>query len=207
MERLACAMIGYACGNFLTAYFIVKYLKNQNIFEVGSGNPGMANVMTEFGFVPGILVLVGDLLKTGLACLICWLFFRTRMSIAWAGLFCVIGHNFPLWHHFSGGKGVTCTCLVLLLIHPVFGIFAVIAGMLTVFITKYLALGGILIPLFFTVCACTLGDAELIVICVIMTGLMFVRHYQGLKRIQAGTEKQVDVLAAIGKKMKKDKEN
>ena len=45
--------------------------------------------------------------------------------------------------------------------HPVFGIFAVIAGMLTVFITKYLALGGILIPLFFTVCACTLGDAEL----------------------------------------------
>ena len=203
MERLACAMIGYACGNLLTAYFVVRLLKNQNVFEVGSGNPGMANVMTEFGFVPGILVLLGDLAKTGFACLICWLFFRTTLSVAWAGLFCIIGHNFPLWHGFRGGKGVTCTCLVLFLIHPVFGIFAVIAGMLTVFITHYLALGGILIPVFFTVCACTLGDTELTVLCIIMTALMFIRHYQGLKRIQAGTEKQVDVIGAICRKLSK----
>ena len=203
MERLACVMIGYACGNFLTAYFAIRWLKNQNIFEVGSGNPGMANVMTEYGFKTGILVLAGDLAKTGLACLIAWLFFRTRLSIAWTGLACIVGHNFPLWHQFKGGKGVTCTCLVLLLIHPVFGLFAVIAGMLTVFLTKYLALGGILIPLFFTVCACTLGDTELIILCVVMTLLMFLRHREGLVRIQAGTEKQVDVIGAIKKKLKK----
>ena len=176
MERLACFLIGYACGNVLTACILVRRLYGADIFTIGTGNPGAANVTSEYGFKSGLAVLLGDLAKTGLACLLAWLFFRTRLAVAWAGFACILGHSYPLWNHFKGGLGVTCMCLVLLLIDPVFGLFSVAAGLIIMFVTKYLALGGVLIPLFFTICACTLGDPELTVLCILLTLFMLMRH-------------------------------
>ena len=65
--RIVSVLTGYVLGNFLTAEIVARKIKNKSAFEIGSGNPGMANIMAQCGFKAGIIVLIGDLLKTFLA--------------------------------------------------------------------------------------------------------------------------------------------
>ena len=206
MERILCLLIGYAFGNLLTAELSARHFAGKSAFEIGSGNPGMANVMAQCGFKAGILVLIGDLLKTFAACLICRFVLYPEMGMmasAWAGLGAVLGHNFPVWHRFNGGKGVSCTCAVLFAIHPLWGTLAMIAGMLVVFITKYLPYGGIVIPAAFIPYMWIRGGREGAAVMAAMTVIMFFRHLPAMRNIPKGLEKKIDVPALIAKKLRK----
>ena len=142
MFRLFSLIMGYACGNILAACIVTKKHNGSSPFDIGSGNPGMANVMAQCGFMPGICVLIGDLIKTLIPCLLCrFLLFPDNGLIAclYAGLGAVLGHNFPIWYGFRGGKGVSTTCAAMFCIHPLFGIAAMLVGMFIVFGTKYLS--------------------------------------------------------------------
>ena len=203
-DRMICLAIGYFAGCFLTAYFIVKRFRREDVFRIGSGNPGMANVMAELGFGFGLAVLVGDLLKCFLAFALGWTIVQdtshgTEIHIvaAWSGLGCILGHNFPFWHHFRGGKGVACTCAALFCIHPLWGILAMVAGMLVVFATKYLSIGAVLIPAVFVPIAYCVYGIETAVIVTAYTLLMLTRHSKDLRRIISGEEKKVDVIQKI----------
>lgn len=206
LHRILCLLLGYGFGNILTAEIVVRKIRGKSVFSIGTGNPGMANVMAQCGFVPGILVLAGDLLKTVIPCVLCrFLLFPAggAASAAWAGLGCILGHNFPVWNRGKGGKGVSCTCAAIFCIHPLFGLLAMIVGMLAVFATKYLAIGAVLIPLAFLPMAAVLFGTETAVLVAVMALVMFTRHAEGLKKIPGGTEKQVDVLGLIREKIRK----
>lgn len=204
--RIVSLVIGYFAGSFLTAYFIVKRIHKDDVFKIGSGNPGMANVMAEFGFGAGLAVLIGDLLKCFLAFGLSWILVMrashgTEIQIvaAWSGLGCILGHNFPFWHHFRGGKGVACTCAALFCIHPLWGIMAMIAGMLVVFATKYLSIGAVVIPAVFVPIAYFVHGLETAAIAIAYTLLMLLQHRKNLRRIFLGEEKKMDVVKKIRK--------
>lgn len=189
--RLISLLIGYAFGSFLTADAAVRKLEHKSVFEVGTGNPGMANVMRQFGFKAGAIVLGGDLLKTILAVLVCSLLFghsAGRIVILYTVLGCTAGHNWPAWHHFSGGKGVAVTCMGIFLYLPLWGLLADIAGMLLVFSTGYLPLGAVLITGLYTVFAFAFAGREAGLLALLLALIMLQRHFPGVIGSLKGTE-------------------
>lgn len=195
MFRIWSLLIGYLCGSFLTAEVIVRKIKGISVFSIGSGNPGMANVMAQCGFAPGAATLAGDLAKTVLACVLCRFALRGGvLGAAWAGLGVCLGHNFPFWHHFRGGKGVATTCAAIFCIRPLWGLIAMCAGMLAVFATQYLPVGAVCIPAAAALILTILyRSPELTLLLLLMTLLMLTRHWDGLRGIRNGTEQQVPV--------------
>lgn len=177
-------IIGYLFGCFLTAVVVVKLSKGMNVFEIGSHNPGMANVMANVGKKEGALVLIGDILKTVLALLICWILFSEELGhdvLLWSGMGVLLGHNFPFWHKFNGGKGVAVSCTVLIIAMPVWGTIACVVGGIITIATAFLSLGAVLIPLFAIPFAFwQLGLTGGIFIC-IMEVIMLLRHFKDLK--------------------------
>lgn len=200
-ERILSLVIGYLFGNFLTAEVVTRHLTGKPCSELGrTGNPGMANVMAYLGFRPGIIVLIGDLLKTVLAALISYLLFRNslgHLAVLYAGLGTTLGHNFPFWQKFKGGKGVATTCAAIFQFSPLWGLLAMITGMIVVFITQYLSVGGVVIPAVYAVFLFLFYGPEAGVIGMILTVLMFQRHWSKLVEVCHGTCEKTDVLGKI----------
>ena len=138
-ERIGSLLIGYALGNVLTAEIVTRKLTGRPCRELGTtGNPGMANVMAHLGFKPGIITLAGDLGKCALSCLLADLLFTPaigRIAVLYAGVGCTLGHDFPVWQKFHGGKGVATSCLAIFLFSPLWGFVSNVFGMLVTFIT------------------------------------------------------------------------
>lgn len=120
MFRLYCLLIGYVFGCFQTAYVFTRRKRGQDIRKLGSGNSGTMNVAANFGKTAGLLTLVGDGLKTFAAIALCWLLFRQEgreLYTLWAGAGAVLGHNFPFWLRFRGGKGLAVTLAMLVVLN------------------------------------------------------------------------------------------
>lgn len=168
-------------------------------FEFGSGNPGMANVAHVLGIRAGVLVLTGDILKTLLATLLTWRLFPGHflLSVLYTGLGVVIGHNFPIWHHFRGGKGVAVSCSAIILSMPFPGILSNLIGLAIVLLTGYLPVGAIAIPGVYTVILFVLHRTEAAVLMLIYTLIMLERHMSGLISIKNGTCRKVDPFAFL----------
>lgn len=205
--RLICLAVGYIFGMFLTAEVVTRRLTGKPCSELGeSGNPGMANVMSNLGFKAGITVLAGDLVKTILASAVAFFLFGNelgRLSVYYAGLGVTLGHNFPVWNRFRGGKGVATTCMTLPLVHFWWGLLADIAGMLAVFASQYLCIGAIVIPAFFLIPCFLFWGTEMTVLTLIMTALMAFRHMPAVLKIRTGQTHKNDVWGKIVKAVKK----
>lgn len=189
--RLLCGGIGYLLGSFLTAEVVARVAVGKSPRQIGTGNPGMANILANVGKRAGIAVLAGDTLKTVAAVLLCRFEIGPYIGSAaalYAGLGAVLGHNFPLWTRFKGGKGVTVTCVWLMLYMPLWGTLCCAAGGAVVLLTGYLPLGAVLIPALAVPFAFWQGGVEGGVIAMAVLLLMLSRHYRGLRRMRAGTE-------------------
>lgn len=201
MPRIACLIIGYFLGCFLTGECVVRLKTGKSASEFGTGNPGMANVMRVFGRRTGLIVLAGDLLKTVLACIICLLLFGGKylrdphlaigqISCLWAGLGAVLGHNWPFWRRFSGGKGVAVTCMAIFLYAPIWGLLADLCGMMAVLTTGYLPLGAVIITTVFFLFCMLFQTAESAFLSLLLAVIMFSRHWRGLVRMVQGKEER-----------------
>lgn len=174
--------------------------------ELGTtGNPGMANVMAHLGFKPGILVLIGDLAKTVIAVVISMLLFhRTgHIIVFYAALGTTLGHNYPFWQKFHGGKGVATSCAGYFLMNPVIGLIAMIAGMLVVFVTQYLGLGAAVISVCYIPLAFLCDGTEAGILSIIMAGLMLIKHGPAIHDIFTGKVEKVDVWGNLTRRLKR----
>lgn len=188
-----CLLAGYLCGCFLTAEAVARLRTGKSAGEMGSGNPGMANIAGALGPGWGALVLLGDIAKTALACLLCRFALVPGLgglSLFYAGVGTVLGHNFPFYKGFRGGKGVAVTCAYQVFAAPVQGIASGLIGLAVVLITGYLPLGAVVIPAVFTPLAAWRYGAEAGVLCLLSTLLMLSRHIRGLGRIARGEEEK-----------------
>ena len=188
MERLTALLIGYLCGCFLTAEVVVRWRTGSGVASLGTGNPGMANVAAQLGKGWGALVLLGDIGKTGLACLLAVRFAPGPLTVLWAGLGTALGHNFPFWRHFRGGKGVAVTCAFLILFSPLWGILCCLAGLAVTLVTGWLPLGAVVIPSLFVPVAFVRFGREAGLLALLTALLMLSRHWHGLRRICRGEE-------------------
>ncbi|MCR5354403.1 MAG: glycerol-3-phosphate acyltransferase [Lachnospiraceae bacterium] len=192
MYHVICLLIGYVCGCFLTAVVVVRLMAHEDVFQVGSGNPGMANVMHRVGKKAGFLVLAGDVIKTLIAFGISYIVARDHLGLgtilAMAGLGTVLGHNYPIWHKFKGGKGVTVTVAYMVvslipwgaIIGIAVGIFAIVTGDLW---TAAILAPVIAIPFAFWQQG-TMGGIVMIILAVIM----IIKNIDGTIKVLKGEE-------------------
>ncbi|SHJ52191.1 glycerol-3-phosphate acyltransferase PlsY [Anaerocolumna jejuensis DSM 15929] len=194
---IICLIIGYLCGCLSTAYFIGK-ANHIDIRKYGSGNAGTTNAMRLLGVKAGLLTFLGDALKAFIPILlITYVFFKQDPNVnllaLYTGLGVVVGHNFPFWLRFKGGKGIAATGGVIMAFDWRIGLAAFIVFVLSVVITRYVSVGSLLISLLFPIGVLIIypGDIHMLLVSVIFTVLAFIRHRTNIKRLMNGTENKL----------------
>lgn len=182
-------ILGYLYGTMLTATFVVKHSTGNDVSKIGSGNPGMANVMEHIGKKEGVLVLAGDILKVIVAGILGHLLFPDKTwhdIFLYTGFGAILGHNYPLWRK---GKGVTVTCTWLILTFGILGAICCIIGGMVVLLTGWLPLGAVVIPALAIPTVYFIHGNSIELVCVLIaTVLMLIRHRKGIYRIIHGEE-------------------
>ncbi|MBR2122392.1 MAG: glycerol-3-phosphate 1-O-acyltransferase PlsY [Lachnospiraceae bacterium] len=203
--RAAALIIGYAFGLFQTAYIVGK-AKGIDIRNYGSGNSGTTNALRVMGSKAGIIVFLVDMLKGILAILTVQLILgRIMPELVWvlkmyAFAGCVLGHNYPFYMSFRGGKGVAVAGGFAIAYHPLMIPFALAAFLVPFAVTHFVSLGSLLLYTVLFIFIAVGGAAglfapstpaniaEILVIFGIFTVMVFVRHRTNIRRLLNGTE-------------------
>ncbi len=192
LAYLAIAVISYLLGSISSGILVSKIFGGPNLREVGSGNTGATNALRAMGLKGGAMVFVCDILKALIACIIgrVWMGLNGAML---AGLMAVIGHNWPCFFQFKGGKGVSSTLSAMLLTFPVPAVICYVVTIAVIALTKYVSLGSItLVSLFaLLVIVTTWGNWLAILWVLVMAGLLIWRHRENIKRLLNGTERKL----------------
>ncbi len=190
--RGLCLAAGYLFGCFLTAEVVARCTAGVSAKDIGTGNPGMANILTHLGKKAGLLVLAGDVLKTAAACWFCRQIAPELglTSLLYGGFGAVLGHNWPFWNRRHGGKGVAVTCAWLMLYLPISGVLCCLAGGIAVLLTGYLPLGAVLIAALAVPIGWLQYGAECGAVLAVNACIMLARHWPGLQRMRRGEEPQ-----------------
>ena len=209
MERLICLAVGYVCGLFQTGYLVGK-INHVDIRKSGSGNAGTTNALRVMGWKAGILTFAGDVVKLVVAAVIIRFLYRGTdclpLLVMYAGAGVTLGHNFPFYMNFKGGKGIAVMAgLVLvnsfwempesLLLIPVTLAFFLVP----VIATRYISVGSLAAYTAFLLEMILIGQwgwldmeqgyrYELYVVLFVLTVLAWYRHRANIGRLMAGTE-------------------
>ena len=146
--RIIALIIGYCFGLILTGYFLGKS-KDVDLTKVGSGNVGTTNTLRNLGVPAGAITLLCDCLKTVVAVFVVWLIYSFKFDdpsifMVYAGLGAVLGHDFPFYMHFKGGKGIASTLGFIIALFPMALPICAIIFLVVVFLTRFVSLGSIL---------------------------------------------------------------
>ena len=205
MERILCLLTGYVFGLFQTGYLYGK-MHHIDIRQYGSGNSGTTNALRVMGKKAGLLVFMGDFLKTVFACLLVRLVMKGDPSVdlyvLYAGLGVVLGHNFPFYLHFRGGKGIACLAGILSTMDLRIMVSCMLVFGLAVGITRYVSLGSILVSLVFLAELLFFGSQgsyqvtkacfpEFCILGAFLTFMAIWRHRANIKRLLSGTENKL----------------
>lgn len=199
-ERIAAFALSYFIGCILTGEIVSRAVAHKPAAELGgSGNPGMANVMTYLGFKTGIAVLCGDLSKCLFAMGLAWHMFKHqgRIILYYAGLGACFGHSLPFWRRFSGGKAVATSSALLLVYSPLWGFVSCFCGLLTALISGYLSLAGVAIPFVFLVPAWAVYGRECFILTLVLFLLCFFRHYPWGRGFPAGAGHKMHLIQTL----------
>lgn len=136
MKLLFSMILGYLLGSFPTAFLISKIFYKKDIRKIGDGNPGAQNVWRNIGKFAGTVVAIIDFLKGFFAFLIPYLLFENYNLSYISGIFAIIGHDFPLWTKFYGGKAMASIYGIIFAMMPLPCLIGLITGFIGVFILK-----------------------------------------------------------------------
>lgn len=207
MVRVACLLIGYAFGLFQTAYIYGK-MHGIDIRTVGSGNAGTTNTLRVLGTKAGLIVLAGDIIKTMLAILLVKVLFGAThtdmlyLLVLYTAAGAILGHNYPFYLGFKGGKGIASTAGLILSMPPVFIVVGVIVFFGTFLTTHYVSLGSLLVYLFFMIQLIYCGQTgffadmsqgavyEMYAVALFLMAMAYWRHRSNIKKLLTGTERK-----------------
>ena len=182
--------IPYLLGSVNTAIIVSGVMYHDDIRNHGSGNAGFTNMMRNYGKKAAIITFVGDILKTVLAVLIGWCVFGYLTAYI-AGLACLIGHVFPVFYNFRGGKGVVCLATILLMLD--WRLFLILLAIFIILVlgTKYISAGSVICAMLFPLILNRMNDTPfkmIEIIALVIAVIIVVKHRENIKRIFNGTE-------------------
>lgn len=189
---LLTAALGYLLGNFQTAILLSKYKFHDDVRNHGSGNAGSTNMVRVFGLKPGLVTFAGDCLKAVLSILAGRLLMGEVGGYI-AGFFTVLGHCYPAFAGLRGGKGVACSLAIMWMVFPLGAAIASAIALAVFFLTKRISVVSLSGILAFCISAAALNSENLplMILAVLLTLLVYVRHIDNIKRILRGEEKQI----------------
>ena len=206
MLRILLLIIGYFIGNIETGYIFGK-LNKMDIRNYGSGNAGATNTLRVLGPKAGLIVFFGDFCKSLIPCLVVRYIFRDNISLSYVymlyiGLGVVLGHNFPFYLGFKGGKGVASTAGIIMALDYRIAFVCLAIFILIVAITRYVSLASIVVMIIFigmshmlvkTNYGFTDGSSpmEFRLLIVIIGFLSIFMHRANIKRLLNGTENKI----------------
>ena len=203
---LAAVVIAYLLGSINFAVIFANIFLKKDVSELGSGNAGTTNVMRTAGFLPGALTFVCDALKGFAACFIGKMLFIHAYpdTIPWiyvaymCGVACMLGHVFPIFFRFKGGKGVATSVGIFAVCCPIAIIIGLTVFALMTIITKIVSLSSLIATV--TVISLSIvfynSDANIVlpaVLSIAMGVIVFLKHKENIKRLVRGEEKKIKV--------------
>lgn len=206
MERILCLVIGYAFGLFQTGYLYSK-AHQIDIRNYGSGNSGSTNILRVMGVKAGLIVFIGDTSKMILACLLTRYLFREQpgmiyVYLLYTGFGVILGHNFPFYMGFKGGKGIAASAGLLAATDWRIMLVCLVVFVAVVAVTRYVSLGSILVMILFFIGMVFFGlrgeygiaDKALPEFCAMAFAISIMgiwRHHTNIKRLLSGTENKL----------------
>lgn len=207
-HRVLCLLLGYVFGLFQTGYFVGKMM-NTDIRTKGSGNSGTTNALRVLGPKAGVLVFFGDFNKAFLLCMLIRLYYGSRMPEAalmlmlYGGFGVILGHNYPFYLSFKGGKGIAATAGILCAFWD-WRIFLIclLAFVLPVALTRYVSLGSLVVEAVLlllwllwgrglapALSAACYREATAVMLCIV--ALAYWRHRANIGRLLHGKENKL----------------
>lgn len=210
MGFLAMTIVPYLLGSCNFALIISKRYYHEDIRSFGSGNAGMTNMLRTYGKKAGALTLIADMLKAVVSVLIGRLVFGVIGAYV-AGLACMIGHVFPVFYKFKGGKGVASAAIVILMTNWKVGLVLILIFVILVAFTKFISLGSVMSMLLYPLILDRMNGivwqrypapSLVMLFALLMSVLVVWKHVPNIKRLLKGTENKL----SFSKKDKKPAE-
>lgn len=193
MNLLIICLIGYALGNISNAFIIGKLFLNKDVRDFGSGNAGATNALRAFGAKIGILVFILDIFK-GVIAVILGRYLNPEVGQYFAGLFVIIGHNWPIVLKFKGGKGIATSIGVIFVINPVVSLVCFVIGISIAFFTRLVSLGSlagiILVPIVIVIFFRPI-NINFLIFSIILAAMAIFRHRSNILRLIKGEENKL----------------
>lgn len=194
MEYVIFGVIAYLIGSIPFALVVGKVGYQIDVREYGSGNLGATNAFRVLGTKAGIIVTIADILKGTIAVIIPLLasyFFDVDVMRLIIGIFAVLGHTYPVFAKFKGGKAVATSGGIILGVNPLLFLAIIITFALTLYLFKYVSLASMLTGIIATIITFFLDDLLLLILIAILTIFVIYRHRDNIKRIINKTEPKI----------------
>ena len=192
MDSVLPILIGYGLGSLPLGYLVANRAKGVDLRRVGSGNVGAANVYRTAGLAVALIVVLVDVAKGASS-----VFFAARLTTGAAdpiaaGVAAIIGHVYPVWLRFHGGKGVATACGVFWMLAPLATAASATVFVIVVWLTRYVSLGSIVATLALPPLAWFTDKSIPVVIgAAVAAALIVQRHHANLARLQQGSERRL----------------
>lgn len=189
-------VIGYLLGNISSGYLVGRLFGLNDIRKHGSGNSGTTNVLRTLGWLPSVLTLAGDCLKGYAACLI-----GRALAGDWGlvvgGLCAILGHDFPAFLGFRGGKGIATSLGLIIAINPWLALAELVVQIIAVALTRTMSVASLITTVAFPICTAVMergraNYALFVVAACIAAALSLFGHRSNIQRLLRGEENRLD---------------
>ena len=189
---VACIIAGYLLGNFQTAIIVSRAYFHDDVRNYGSGNAGSTNMVRVFGYGPGAITFAGDFIKALLGILAGQIICGTIGGYI-AGLFVVVGHCWPIFAGYRGGKGVASSYSIAIFTFPLGALIALAIGAVLLLAKKKMSLMSLaaILLFFITTLVFRLNDIPLVVLACALAVIVYVRHMENIQRLIHGEEQRL----------------
>jgi len=204
MKELLLIIVAYFIGSIPTALLVSKKFFGIDIRQYGSGNMGATNTFRVLGSKYGTIVMVCDIIK-GMVAVTLYTFIPSHLHdeaaatnlMVGLGLAAVIGHVFPVFAQFRGGKGVATLCGMMLALQPVIAASCISIFLLVLFFTRYVSLSSILAGIALPICVLWIWNDDVVIyriFAVLVAAMILLTHQKNIMKILKGNESRVPIL-------------
>ena len=207
LKCVLAAVIGYLLGNISSGYLVSKAYGLRDIRKHGSGNSGTTNVLRTLGWLPSVLTLIGDCLKGFFACLI-GRALGGDLGMLIGGLCAILGHDFPVFLGFKGGKGIATSLGLILAINPMIAVAELVVQVVAVAITRTMSVASLITTVAFPVLVAIMERGRpnyplFLGFSIVAAALSLFGHRTNIDRLIKGKENTLDFkkISEISKKV------